>query len=151
MLGYVYTKEDLSTIAPILWLQLLFVPLEVPLALFCSKDLSAIAPILWQQQLFVPLEVCLAMFTQKKIYQQLLLSSGGSYFSSRLRCCWLERSVSKLLPSSAICSLRFISKITTSFTFAFTCLYFHITFASLSRHLFLPFWVFPTLDLFQNC
>ena len=46
MLGYVYTKEDLSTIAPVLWQQPLFVPLEVPLALFCSEDLSAIAPVL---------------------------------------------------------------------------------------------------------
>ena len=111
---------------------------------------------LWLHLDFGPLEVCLAMFTQKKIYQQLLLSSGCSYFSSLLRCrwlcfvqkicqqllpssgssyflsllrcCWLKRSVSKLLPSSATCSLCFISKITTSFTFAFTCFYFHITF-----------------------
>ena len=134
---------------------------------------------LWLHLDFGPLEVCLAMFTQKKIYQQLLPSSGciyfssllrccwlcfvqkicqqllpssgSSYFSSLLRCCWLERSVSNLLPSSAICSLCFVSKITTSFTFAFTCFYFHIAFTSLSRHLFLPFWVIPTLDLFQNC
>ena len=113
MLGYVYTKEDLSTIAPILW---------------------------WQLLCFV-----------QKICQQLLPSSGSSCFSSLLRCCWLKRSVSKLLLSSAICSLCFISKITTSFTFAFTCIYFHITFASFSRHLFLPFQVFPTLDSFQNC
>ena len=120
---------------------------------------------------FSPLEVCLAMFTQKKIYQQLLpssghsyflsllrccwlcfvqkicqpllLSSGSSYFLSLLRCCWLKRSVSKLLLSSAICSLHFISKITTSFTFTFTCFYFYITFALLSSHLYLPFRSFP--------
>ena len=126
---------------------------------------------LWLHLDFGPLEVCLAMFTQKKIYQQLLPSSGDSYFSSLLRrcwlcfvrkicqqlllssgsiyfssllkCCWLKRSVSKLLLSSAICSLCFISKITTSFTFTFTCFYFHITFTLLSRHLSLPFRSFP--------
>ena len=110
VLGYIYTKEDLSTIAPVLWLQLLFVPLEVPLALFCSKDLSAIAPVFWWQLLFIPLEVPLAW----KICQQI----------APIRCYLFIM----------------LHKITTSFTFTL-----------LSRHLFPPFWVFPTLDLFQNC
>ena len=126
---------------------------------------------LWLHLDFGPLEACLAMFTQKKIYQQLLPSSGGSYFLSLLRCrwlcfvqkicqqllpssggsyflsllkcCWLKRSVSKLLLSSAICSSCFISKITTSFTFTFKCFFFYITFALLARHLSLPFRSFP--------
>ena len=114
VLGYVYTTEDLSTIAPVLWQQLLFVPLEVHWLCFVQK-----------------------------ICQQLLPSSGGSYFLSLLRCCWLKRSVSKLLPSSVICSLPFISKIMTSFTFAFTCFYFHITFASFQGTFSCPFRSFP--------
>ena len=69
VLGNVYTKEEISgsTIAPVLWLQLLFVPLEVPLALFCSKDLSTIAPVFWWQLLFIPVEVLMAW----KICQQI--------------------------------------------------------------------------------
>ena len=44
VLGYVYPKEDLSTIAPVLWQQLLFVPLEVRWLCFVQKICQQLLP-----------------------------------------------------------------------------------------------------------